>query len=221
MDAKDNDTPYILTTDIERSIFPNDELRVYYAGDPGSGNWFECLLIEPDIAEALSDAPLPAAVGNLSWTPSGTVAVVNTPVRQGTQSLRITNTGNLSGSFTQLSQGVIGAWMRRSTTNLINDFDIYLYDVTNTLNCVAGLGRDGFFHHYSGTFTSTGIAYSLDTWYLVTIEFNCTTNLYNFVVYNESMQEVVRRNALSFANIGNSTAINLSLIHISEPTRPY
>ena len=81
VDAKDNDTPYILTSDIERSIFPNDELRVYYAGDPGSGNWFECLLIEPDIAEALSDAPLPSATGNLTWTPSGTVAVVNSPVR--------------------------------------------------------------------------------------------------------------------------------------------
>ena len=212
VDAKDNDTPYILTSDIERSIFPNNELRVYYAGDPGSGNWFECLLIEPDIAEALSDAPLPSA-GSLTWSSAGTVAVVNSPIRQGVQSLRLTNVASLSGAFSQLSQGVVGAWMRRSTTNLTNDFDIYLYDVTNTLNCVAGLGRDGFFHHWSGSFTSTGVSYSLDTWYLVTLEFNCTTNLYNFVVYNESMQEVVRRNALSFGNVANSTAINKGMLY--------
>ncbi|MBP9056353.1 MAG: DUF2341 domain-containing protein, partial [Saprospiraceae bacterium] len=213
VDAKDNDTPFILTSDIERSIFPNNELRVYYAGDPGSGNWFECLLIEPDIADALSDAPLPSAVGNLTWTPTGTVAVVNNPARQGIQSVRLTNTSSLSGTFTQLSQGVVGAWMRRSTTNLTNDFDIYLYDVTNTLNCVAGLGRDGFFHHWSGGFTSTGVSYSMDTWYFVTIEFNCTTNFYNFVVYSESMQEVIRRNGLSFGNIANSTAINKGMLY--------
>ncbi len=103
--------------------------------------------------------------------------------------------------------------MRRSSTNLDNDFDIYLYDVGDSLNCVAGLGRDGYFHHWSGSFTSTVISYTLDTWYLVTIEFNCTTNLYNFVVYNESMQEVVRRNALSFGNVANSTAINRGMLY--------
>ena len=212
IDAGDNDTPFILTSDIERSIFPNDELRVYYAGEPGSGNWAECLLIEPDIAEALSDASLPYA-GSLTWTSVGTVAVVNSPVRQGVQSLRLTNTASLSGAFSQLSQGVVGVWMRRSTTNLTNDFDIYLYDVSTSLNCVAGLGRDGFFHHWSGSFTSTGVSYSLDTWYLVTIEFNCVTNLYNFVVYNESMQEVVRRNSISFGNVANSTAINKGMLY--------
>ncbi len=94
VDSKDNDTPFILTLDIERSIFPNNELRVYYAADPGTGSWTwsECLLIEPDIAEALSDAPLPSA-GDLTWsggTPS-TVAVVNSPIRKETQSVRFTD----------------------------------------------------------------------------------------------------------------------------------
>lgn len=214
VDAKDNDTPFVLTLDVERSIFPNDELRVYYAADPGTGSWTwsECLLIEPDIAEALSDASLPSA-GNLTWSGTSAVAVVNNPVRLETQSVRFTNSSSLSGTFAQLTQGVVGAWMRRSSTNLTNDFDIYLYDISSSLNCVAGLGRDGFFHHWSGSFTSTGVSYSLDTWYLVTLEFNCTTNLYNFVVYSESMQEVVRVNNVAFGNTSSSTAINRGMLY--------
>ena len=53
----------------------------------------------------------------------------------------------------------------------------------------------------------------MDTWYLVTLEFNCTTNLYNFVVYNESMQEVVRQNGISFGNAANSTAISRAMLY--------
>ena len=219
VDAKDNDTPFVLTLDIERSIFPNNELRVYYAADPGTGSWTwsECLLIEPDIAEALSDAPLPSA-GNLTWTSAGTVAVVNSYVRSGAQAVRITdlstsNSASLTGTFAQLSQGVVGAWMRRSSTNLDNDFDIYLYDVGGFLNCVAGLGRDGYFHHWSGSFTSTGISYTLDTWYLITLAFDCNANNYDFVVYNESMQEVVRVNNVAFGNASNSTAINRGMLY--------
>ena len=227
VDAKDNDTPYVLTSDIERSIFPNNELRVYYAGDPGSGNWFECLLIEPDIAVALSEAPLPSA-GNLSWTSAGTVAVVNSPVHQGTQSVRLTNSSSLTGNFAQLTQGVVGAWMRRSSTNLLNDFDIYLYDVSgttiNSLNCIAGLGREntagqgGRFHYYTtvGTtpaFVPTTTNWVMDTWYFVTCAFDCNTNLYDFVVYNELMQEVLRVDNIAFAHPANSTAINRGMLY--------
>ncbi|MBK9097325.1 MAG: DUF2341 domain-containing protein [bacterium] len=232
VDARDNDTPFVLTLDIERSIFPNDELRVYYAADPGSGSWTwsECLLIEPDIAQALSDAPLPSA-GNLTWsggTPS-TVAVVNNPVRSSTQLVRITdlssNPVSLTGTFAQLTQGIVGAWMRRSSTNLDNDFDIYLYDISgttiNSLNCVAGLGREnvvgqgGRFHYYNQTnnFVSTNINWEMDTWYLVTLSFDCNSNLYDFVVYDESMQEVVRVNDIGFGHSANSTAINRGVLY--------
>ncbi len=110
--------------------------------------------------------------------------------------------------------------MRRSSTSLLNDFDIYLYDISGTgttnLNCVAGIGRDGFFHRWNnggGGFTSTGVPWVLDTWYLVTIEFNSTTNLYNFVVYNESMQEIVRVTGISYGNSTNSTAINRGVLY--------
>ena len=110
VDAKDNDTPYILTSDIERSIFPNDVLRVYYAGDPGSGNWFECLLIEPNIAEALSDAPLPSA-GTLSWTGwyiPQQLQLLIILFRQGTQSVRLTNAVSLLELLHSLLKVLLG-----------------------------------------------------------------------------------------------------------------
>lgn len=223
VDAKDNDTPFVLTLDIERSIFPNNELRVYYGADPGTGGWAwsECLLIEPDIAEALSNKSLPTN-GNLSWTSHTSnntlIAVVNNPIRSGTQSVKFTDNNtngsvSLTGTFAQLTQGVVGSWMQRSSNNLANDFDIYLYDTNNILRCVAGLGRDGYFHYWTGSFTSTAVPYSLNTWYLVTLVFNSTNNNYDFVVYNESMQEIVRVNNIAFGNSGNSTAINRGMLY--------
>jgi len=51
-DSHDQDTPCVLTDDIYRNSFPNDELWTYYAGESG-GTWRTGLLIETDIDLAL------------------------------------------------------------------------------------------------------------------------------------------------------------------------
>jgi len=213
VDAKDNDTPFVLTLDIERSIFPNDELKVYYAADPGTGSWTwsECLMIEPDIAEALSYAPLPSA-GNLTWTSAGTVAVVDNPVRQGTKSVGFTNSASLTGSFASLPEGVVGSWLYRTSTSS-GDVDIYLYGGAS-LSCVAGLGRNGTFHYWNGSFQETATSWAIDTWYFVTLQFNCDTDLYDFVVYDNSYNELVAVSDISFGNA--SSSITSGMLYTSS-----
>ena len=201
IDATDNDTPFILTTNIERDQFPNNQLWLYYAAEPGYG-WREGLCIETDIAAALSDAPLPGAGAGFSWNHNGNVVVVNDPVRQGGKSVKFTNAASLTGSFSSLSQGVVGAWMRRAS-NVSGDYEIYVYGEGNSLSCVVGLGNNGKFHYWDGSFHETTETWSLNTWYLVTIEFNCTTSKYDFVVYDEMLQEIVHVNGINF---GASTA---------------
>jgi len=200
-DDHDNDTPFVFTLDIERTSFYSDELWVYYAAEGGANMWKEGLLIETDIAAALSDAPLPG--GGLSWSTSGDVTVVAGPARQGANSVRQHDTSTsaatqLSGSFAQMERGVVGAWMRRSSTSH-GDYDIYLYG-GSTLACVAGLGRDGDFHYWDGSFQPTGVSWAVDTWYLVTLAFDATSDTYDVVVYDEDLSEVVRVTGASFGN---------------------
>jgi len=209
VDALDNDTPCLLTLDIERSVFPNNELWLYFGAEPGSG-WREGLIIETDIAAALADAPLP--FGNLSWSSTGSVVVVNTPVKHDTQSVRFTNTASLTGSFSPLVQGVVGSWMQRTSTSN-GDFDFYLYG-GSTLSCVAGLGRNGNFHYWNGSFQESTVTWSTNTWYLVTLEFNCTNNLYDFIVYDEDLQEVINVSGISFGN--GSSSINKGMLYTSS-----
>ncbi|HJH26422.1 MAG TPA: hypothetical protein C5S37_06515, partial [Methanophagales archaeon] len=51
-DDHDEDCPYILTTDIKRDTFVNNELWMYYSGER-NGVWKEGLVIEKDIDNAI------------------------------------------------------------------------------------------------------------------------------------------------------------------------
>ncbi len=202
-DDHDNDTPFVLTMDIERTQFYNDELWCYYASEGGADYWKEGLLIETDIASALSDAPLPGLFGN--WSVDGDIAVVDDPVRQGERAVRQhdPSTGSstqLSAGFTAMETGGVGAWMRRGSTSS-GDYDIYLYgNGGSVLSCVAGLGRNGDFHYWNGSFQATGVNWAVDTWYLVNILFNAGADVYDFAVYGSDASEILRVEAVACGN---------------------
>ena len=52
-DAKDEDTPQIITTDIQRSVFPDNKLYAIYAGCNASDVWQSGIIYADDIAEAV------------------------------------------------------------------------------------------------------------------------------------------------------------------------
>jgi len=205
----DNDTPFLFTLDIERTILHNDELWLYYGAEPGTG-WCEGVLIETDIGVALGDAPLP--FGNLAWSNSGSIQIVDTPVKHGEKSVQFTDAASVTGEFNPLSQGIVGAWMNRNSTSE-GDLDIYLYG-GSSLTCVAGLGRNGNFHYWNGDFQETTLEWVIDTWYLVTIEFNCSTGLFDFIVYDDTLQEVIHETGINFGN--SSASINKGMLYTSS-----
>jgi hypothetical protein len=201
-DDHDSCTPCVLTLGIERTSFYNDELWCYYSGEGGSDLWKEGLLVETDIAAALSDAPT-TVEADFSWSTSGDVSVVDDPVHQGQRSVRQHDTSpsaatQLEGRFTGRETGAVAAWMRRDTTTF-GDYDIYLYGGAS-LGCVAGLGRDGDFHYWNGEFQLTGVTWAADTWYLVSLTFDAPSSLYDFVVQSDSLSELVRVEGVSFGN---------------------
>lgn len=227
-DALDSDTPAVLTSDIERSVFPGNQLWTYYAGaSETGGTWREGLMIETNIAAALTDAALPG--GTLSWTPSGDVTVVDSPVRQGVRSLQLNDTSttgstNIRGSFASIEKGSLGAWMRRDNTS-VGDYDLYLYE-NSTLAAVVGLGRNGKFHYWNKTpsvppggygtgFHDTAVSWSTNTWYLVSMVFDAASDTYDFVVYDHNLVEVVRQSGISFGNV--TTNINAATIYTDMP----
>ncbi|MHC5182883.1 MAG: DUF2341 domain-containing protein, partial [Planctomycetota bacterium] len=97
-----------------------------------------------------------------------------------------------------LSKGSISAWMRASNTNT-GDYDIYVYgDSQSTLGFVVGLGGNGYFHYWNGSFVDTAVTYSADTWYLVEAEFDTATDEYNFIVYDDTYAEILRVDDIAF-----------------------
>ena len=154
-DDHDGDTPCILTLDIQRTKFYNNQIWCYYSSEEGNDLWKEGLMIEPNIATALTDKPLPNL--GFSWSISGDITVVNNPVHLGQRSVRqrdpsATLSTQLSRTFLPMNAGRVSAWMRRTSTSA-GDYDIYLYG-SAALACVAGLGRDGDFHYWNGSFQS-------------------------------------------------------------------
>jgi hypothetical protein len=118
----------------------------------------------------------------------------------------------LKGFFSALEKGRVAAWMNRASSSA-GDYDIYLYSDVE-LGCVAGLGRDGDFHYWDGEFHPTGVTWSLDTWYLVTIYFDAFTGLYDFTILDESLTELVRVEGISFGNP--SSAVNQAMFYTSS-----
>ncbi len=214
-DSHDSDTPCMFMLDIERTQFYNDELWCYYAAEGGSDLWKVGLMVETDIAAALSDAALPGE--EYTWTVSGDVSVVDTPVRHGVRSARLNDTSasaavQLALGFSSRASGRIGAWMRRNSSS-VGDCDIYMYGGA-TLCCVAGLGRNGDFHYWNGAFQPTGVNWSVDTWYLVTMGFDAATDTYDFVVYDDVLDEIVRVEGIAFGNA--SSALDRAMFYTSS-----
>lgn len=237
-DAQDSDTPMVLTSDIERSVFPGNQLWTYYAGaSEPAGTWREGLLIEPNIAAALTDAALPFGV---SWTtsPAGSVTVANSPLPRGAHSVWLNDiwgctsgctgctTVSARGTFVNMNKGVVSAWMWRSvgdnTSCTNDDYDIYLYgDSAQPLLAVAGLGgNNGNYFHYwwwNGTanqFSNTGVSWSTNTWYLVKIIFNADTDRYDFLVYDTDFNQIVNVTNIPFGNRTYShTYVNSAMLY--------
>ena len=214
-DSRDSDTPCMFTLDIERTQFYNNELWCYYAAEGGSDLWKVGLLQETDITAALSYAALPGE--EFSWIVSGDVTVVDSPVRHGVRSARLNDTSasgavQLTADFASKEKGRIGIWMRRNSSSN-GDCDIYMYGGA-TLSCVAGLGRNGDFHYWNGAFQPSGVDWTIDTWYLVTIAFDASTDLYDFIVYNEDLDEIVHVDGVAFGNA--SSAIDRTMFYTSS-----
>jgi hypothetical protein len=214
-DDHDGDTPFVFTLDIERTQFYNDELWCYYSSEGGTDMWKEGLFIETDIAAALAPAPYPEA--GLSWVTDGDVSVVGDPVRSGERAIRHTDTSvsaatRLKGSFGGIEKGRVSAWMNRASSS-VGDYDIYLYGGAS-LGCVAGLGRDGDFHYWNGSFQPTGVTWSLDTWYHVTLYFDAAAGTYGFAVRDETMTELVRVEEIAFGNA--AAAIDEAMFYTSS-----
>jgi hypothetical protein len=171
------------------------------------------MTIEEDIASAIAGLePSP-----LTWSVSGDVTVVDSPVRQGTRSVRQhdaddSGADTLTGDFAPMEKGVVGAWMRRTSTS-DGDYDIYLYG-GSTLAVVGGLGRNGDFHYWNGSFQPTGVNWATDTWYLVTLAFDAATDQYDFVVYDEAFSELVRVEDVGFGNATDS--IDSAMLYTSS-----
>ncbi|MDD3642196.1 MAG: DUF2341 domain-containing protein [Candidatus Krumholzibacteria bacterium] len=213
-DDHDGDTPYVFTLDIERTRFFNDELWCYYSSEGGGDYWKEGLFIEHDIADALSPAALPEKT--IEWQTAGEIVVTDAPVRSGARAVRQNDTSEaaatqLRGFFDAMQAGRVSAWMRRSSISA-GDYDIYLYGGTS-LGCVAGLGREGDFHYWDGAFHPTGVAWAVDTWYLVTILYDAVDGLYDFTARDEAMNEIVRVEDIAFGNAAYS--IDQAMIYTS------
>ena len=103
--------------------------------------------------------------------------------------------------------------MRRDNSST-GDFDLYARSGT-TIAAVGGLGRNGRFHYWTtgGVFVNTAVGWSTNTWYLVTLVYNANTDRYDFVVYDQTLNEIVRQNNIAFGNL--VPTINVSLLNTS------
>ncbi len=234
-DALDSATPALLTLDIQRSQFYNNQLWLYYSGQNAGGTWREGLYIESNIIQALYGAPV-GPWGSFNWTITlpattatpNTVNVVNSPVIRGNQSVRIQDGNgsgsiNMRGNYAQMPRGVVSIWMRRSADLAANndDYDVYVYGDAggNALKAVAGLGGNNHqFHYWSSVLTTptpyfinTGASWSVDTWYLVTLAYNADTDKYDFVVYDENMNVIVNVTNIDFGYT--ATYINSAMLY--------
>jgi hypothetical protein len=209
-DSVDQDTPSILTNDVYRNSFPNNQVWLYYAGF-ASGEWATGLLIEPDVNYAFNDGLTKNWLRNEAQGPGSNPTGGNptkniSVVENGRLSLKLPDTlsneyMNYSITINNETRATVGVWMRRTTGN-IGDYDIIASETDKTLFSF-GLGSNGRFHYWNGAFVDTPISYSPNTWYFVTASFDTATDKYNFVVYNTSFSEILRINNISFGNTGN------------------
>ena len=210
---QDLDTACVMTDDVNRDTYnlTGGTLWSYYTGDADSSprDIETGLTNETNMSAALQVVYAPA------WddviTQNAETGVVSAPTRGGSRALDL---DDASGSdelwvFTLSfstedppTTGIAGAWMRRSTSGTGSYYMELQSGEDNQgqeMAAAAGFGPT-YFRYWDGSYHDTSVTYSANTWYLVTMEFDAVSDDYNFVVYDEGMNEIVRQNGISFGN---------------------
>jgi hypothetical protein len=125
-DSHDQDTPCVLTTDINRDSFPSTELWTYYTGESG-GVWKTGLLIETDILYALTTC------SDISdkWTVTGTPSTDDTYVHHGATSVEVINSEYLAKDWGENKQYVVSVWFYNTQSALVGQWVSVLNDLGN------------------------------------------------------------------------------------------
>ncbi|HXI52485.1 MAG TPA: hypothetical protein VNH84_13310, partial [Candidatus Saccharimonadales bacterium] len=166
------------------------------------------------------------AGGVFSWNKSGTANVIAEAAHQGTQSLQLldTNAGpsQVEGHYSELPKlprGTISVWLRRGADQAgpADTLDLYLCGDgagEAVRKAAIGLGGNGAFHYWGGnpsaTFVEMNGAWTANTWYLATIQFNTLTDAFNVSFRDAAFVELDSASNVPFAN--NATYIDTSLV---------
>jgi len=220
-DSHDQDTPSVLTSDIYRDSFPDNELWTYYAGESGGWDTGDTgLLIETDIDKALEKPTLSWAKHTYPSYSSDCFIKRDSSIKKyGSVSYNLHDYSPSVATFLMTtdiskSRGVVGAWMRTTVQSSGSSnfrFVIVLYEgqtlSASTILAIVGFNAEtGEFCYWDGSFHDTGVSYLSDTWYLFEIAYDCTTNKFNMVVYNDELLEVCRVDNISFS--ANATVVD-------------
>jgi predicted GH43/DUF377 family glycosyl hydrolase len=211
-DSETIETPCVLTEDVTRVIQPGSQLYMYYGGKNATDTWQNGLVR--------------TSYDNLGWMHSfwgatSNIIVEKTTVWKGSRALRLTGGAQqLDSRFDyqfmgRKDTGVWGCWMQRNSLGDGNA-EIYLKEGENLTIAVA-MRDSGYFAYWDGTYHDTSVRYDVNTWYLLTAEFNCTRQKYNFVVYDATLKEIARVKGISF---GRSTSAYLDRL-ILTTNSPY
>ena len=191
-DASFIETPCVLTTDVTRRTVPTgNQLYLYYGGQNAAAEW-QVGLVRTNIVN----------IGHFHsfWQPSAGTTVVNAPTWQGTRGIQQLGVQTLDTRvgyefIGRKITGVLGTWRRRDAG--AGGVDIY-FESDGNLRAVIGMDGGGLFHYWDGVFHNTAVAWAAGTWYLMEIEFNTGTGLFNFVVRDVNWVEIVRVNNIAF-----------------------
>lgn len=142
--------------------------------------------------------------GSVTWTKyeaGGSVSISGEQKKTGSYSEKMLDSSptlvvRLSTQSLSETKNIVGSWAR---VNAVGYLSLYAYD-GSTYHSVVGFSSDGHFRYWDGSNHSTVESYSINTWYLITIEFDVSTGKYNFVVYDTDMNEFSRVDDISFGN---------------------
>jgi hypothetical protein len=178
-DSHDQDTPCVLTTDINRDSFPSSELWTYYTGESG-GVWKTGLLIESDISTALT--PCSEYDFSNKWTVVGTPETDNTYVHHGLTSAKMINSEYLSKDWVANKQWAVSMWVYNTQNALVGQWISVLNNLGNR-NAILIDNKDLIDNHVyyrlnGGSDTDSGQVASIG-WHKIEIEADGTdTKLY-------------------------------------------
>jgi len=160
---------------------------------------------------AVGARPGTGSVG-VTWG-NTSAAAVSSPVRQGARSVRQQDFTATTGSFTPVTKGTLGAWLRRDSTSSGSD-DIYFYGANGTLVGLVGLSGSGRFHYWDGTDHDTGIAWTAGSWYRLHATFDAAQQQFAVTVRDASLAPIVSVANVNFA--GTASSVGSVLLYTSS-----